>query len=196
MYTKRKISLELPENIRLEITCFMKDDSIRYLFAHHYFEEEKVNSVKRHDVNYVNDQELFLRYEKGVLEECRLSMNIVFPKRQGKIIKYGMDLSKNSKISLQFYYEVKKTKVPKKEQDRMKVYLDDNLIELVLVGMSAGSKSFDFREKNDNQALIMPIELPFVVLDKIQYNFGSFSMPIQHIKPNVSFDFSYSIESS
>jgi len=196
MSLARKMFFELPGEIKLKISCFMEEDSIRHFYTHYYFEEEKDNPVKRRDVFYINEQELYVRYEKGVLEECRLSMDVILPERRGKKEKYGIDISEKSRLSFQLYYEVEKTKIPEKEQNRMKSYIDGNLVELVLARIGVGSKEHNLKENEGKDAIVKQIELPFRVLDRIPFDLGSFSVPIQHKIADFVLNIPYSIKSS
>lgn len=121
------------------------------------------------DVEVVNEFELIVGYKAGLADSCKMSMNIVFPKRRGQENRYGLDLSKNSKLFLSFEYEKEANEIFKADGNN-----EGLIFRLKEVGV--GHKLHDVGKEGEN-ALIKQHDFPFPVPDVIKMEFGRFEVP-------------------
>ena len=83
-----------------ELTMLMFDHK-----QHRSMFDYRFLSGEGREFDIINEYKLVVDYQDGVLaDDFVLSMNIVFPKRRGQEYLWGVDISKNSKVFIQFKY--------------------------------------------------------------------------------------------
>lgn len=167
---EHQIDLDLESGARLQLLLFSATEQT-WTFKYRYIEHE--GEAIRGKVVLLNDYTLVVRYENGEVSgsgkpmpgddrptfPVSLWMNVVFPKKMGQVYAYGMDISPGSKGFFQFEYGA---------------LGDSLLLREIRVG---ASKRMEIKSLPDSQALIKQLPFPFPVLDKIEPEFGKYSVP-------------------
>jgi hypothetical protein len=138
----------------------------RWIFEYDY--REYPVGVVRGRPDLVNEVCFVVDYFDGLVISCALTMHVIFPARLGKVYAYGVDISPNAKTYFQFHYQ---RQVPPDQEDEF-------FFQLVELEIGCG-KVIDLRPKTTPQdgALIVPVEFPFPVCDRIAAEYGQFKVP-------------------
>ncbi len=149
-----KAELRLDSSADLEMLIF-NDKEHRWIFRHRYTHPE--NRERLEKPTLVNDTRLVVNYGCGIAKDCNLFMDIVRPDRRGKEYIYGVDISKGSRLILEFVYE--------KQDDlfRMKTLI-------VGAGKRVDLDSF-------GEGLVKPVDFPFPLKDRLESESGVYKVP-------------------
>lgn len=97
--SKYSVQFALASGANLELLMFSHDEH-RWLFTYNYSSASQGMSEV-----LTNDIVLRVDYESGISKFCRMSMDMIWPARRGKQQLFGMDVSENSRMFLEFLYE-------------------------------------------------------------------------------------------
>ena len=151
--TEYKIFLDLDNEARLEMLLFSHEEH-RWLFRHHFVSPAGRRLGKP---DMINDTTLSVNYDNGVAGEINVAMDIVFPKRMGKTFLYGLDISKDSHLFVEFEYEKKGLLYQMKS-------------------IEAGNHGrLDFGDVKDG--LVKQVNFPFPVRDRVEIESGTYRVP-------------------
>jgi len=162
-YNGYQLRFDLENEIKARIVIFDHGEQ-----KHHYEYDYRLYGEDRR-LELLNELKLFVEYIDGVAMSCNLSMNIVFPKRLGATRRYGMDLSKNSKLDLTFEY---------KKEVRKENVTDENRTGSIfrLERVFSGVKCL-YERSEKGEGLIVQHDFPFPVPDIIKLGDGRYNIP-------------------
>ena len=167
--TEYRVEIPYGEHAGLNLLMFSHQEH-RWLFEYRYVAGED------HKVDILNKYRLVIDYTDGIASgEVVLSMEIVFPERRGQEYLCGVDISRNSKVFIQFRYR-------KETGSDVPAYR----LEEFEVGCGKVYKL----ENPEAGALINPVEFPFEVRDRITRESGLFRVPFK-VDETRSDDFSF-----
>ncbi len=150
-----RICLDLECGAKMTMLLFNEKEH-RWLFEHRY-----IKSIQRRDPEVVNKYRLSVDYTNGKAGDLSLLMDIVFPNRRGKTFLFGVDVSDNSRLTVDFSYSPVPT--------------SDGFI-YKLKGFEIGCGKYVDLE-NLEAGLVRQIDFPFTVLDRIEPIGGVFKVP-------------------
>ena len=149
------INLDLESGASLKMLLFDSKEH-RWIFEYRYVFPD--SGEKLEEPKLINDTKLVVNYENGAAQDIRLTMNTIRRDRVGKKFYLGVDISKNSKLCIEFLYEKK-----------------DDLYRLNCIDLGLKRGKIDL--SSQKEGLVKPFDFPFPIKDRIENEFGEYKVP-------------------
>lgn len=150
---------EFEHGLRLNMRMFDHHEH-QWIWTHRYVQRP---DGRRTQPEVVNDMRILAVYIDGALKlPLKVSMEIVFPKLRGKQFLAGVDISPGSKTYIEFHYG---------DPD------DEQALRLMRIEVGAFRFVDIPRVPVSDNALVLGIDFPFPVLDRLPLTYGLYRVP-------------------
>ena len=153
-------NLDLERGVNLNLHIFSPEEQ-RWIFSYEQLEYDEREGRKKTLV-FRNKYKVVANYQKGLLSDTLdITMDMVWPERRGKVFTWGLDISPNSKLFVEFKYK----------------RMPEGHFRLKTIIAGAG-KRFDVEGDESGNALLKKVELPVPINDIIECDLNKcFNVP-------------------